>query len=117
MQPLPQLEQCLRLAFEAADPAHPSGISLGSYFVRAPTRGRRRSDLDAKLLFPETVAALLTPQAIERALDASTWRTCPRPQEVIPVATREWLAKAALSLEQAEGLPAMWAFLRAVREL
>jgi hypothetical protein len=117
MQPLPQLEQCLRLAFEAADPAHPSGISLGSYFVRAPTRGRRRSDLDAKLLFPETVAALLTPQAIERALDASTWRTCPRPQEVIPVATREWLAKAALSLEQAEGLPAMWALLRAVSEL
>src|SRR5205823_1369424 len=42
MQPLPQLESCLRLAFEARDPLHPSGISLSSWFVRAPTRGRRR---------------------------------------------------------------------------
>lgn len=117
MQPLPQLEQCLRLAFDAADPRHPSGVSLGSYFVRAPTRGRRRSELDAQLLFPETVAAKVSPKAIGRALDAATWRVCARPQAVIPVATREWLAKAALALEEAEGLPMMWALLRAVNEL
>src|ERR1051325_823951 len=114
MHPLPQLEQCLRLAFESGDPRHPSGISLGSYFVRAPTRGRRRSELDAQLLFPETVAARATQKGIARALDAATWRMCPQPQAVVPVATREWLAKAVMALEQAEGLPMMWALLRAV---
>lgn len=117
MHPLPQLEQCLRVAFEAGDPRHPSGISLASYFVRAPTRGRRRSEVDAQLLFPPPTAARLTGESIERALDAQGWRTCPSPQPVVPVATREWLAKAAVSLEQAEGPAAMWSLLRAVAEL
>src|SRR5438067_1532943 len=63
MQPLPQLESCLRLAFEARDPLHPSGISLSSWFVRAPTRGRRRGELDAALLFPPELGARLGPDA------------------------------------------------------
>ena len=34
MEPLPQLESCLRLAFHAGDERHPSGVSLASWFVR-----------------------------------------------------------------------------------
>ena len=59
MESLPQLESCLRLAFDARDAEHASGVSLASWFVRAPTRGRRRSDLDAGLLFPTELRARL----------------------------------------------------------
>ncbi len=117
MQPLPQLEQCLRVAFEAGDARHPSGVSLASYFLRAPTRGRRRSELDGQLLFPPPLAARLSGEARARALDPGSWRTCREPQSVVPLATREWLAKAALALEKAEGPTAMWSLLRAVAEL
>jgi len=115
MQPLPQLEQCLRLAWEARGPLHPSGIALASYFVRAPTRGRRRSDVDAALLFP----ASLQPgaSAVARAMDQSTWQTCSAPRPTLPVATREWLAEAALALGRDAGSESMWALLRAASEL
>jgi hypothetical protein len=115
MQPVPHLESCLRLAFEVRDSAHPSGISLASYFVRAPTRGRRRSDLDPELVFPR--ALRLDQGAIARAMDPSTWRTCPSPRPKEPLATREWLAEAALALGKAEGLEMMWSLLHATSEL
>ncbi|HZR10103.1 MAG TPA: hypothetical protein VFA79_16080 [Myxococcales bacterium] len=120
MQPQPHLESCLRLAFEARDPQHVSGVSLSSWFVRAPTRGRRRAGLDGALLFPDELRARLGPeaaQAIALAMDAATWRTSPAPRPAVPLATREWLAEAALAIGQAEGFPLTWAMLRAISEL
>ena len=120
MEPLPQLESCLRLAFDARDAEHPSGISLASWFVRAPTRGRRRSDLDPELLFPSDLRARLGPDAertISLAMEPSSWKTCPAPRPTIPLATREWLAETALALGKAEGFTLTWALLRAVAEL
>src|SRR5438132_1049245 len=120
MQPLPQLESCLRLAFEARDPRHPSGISLASWFVRAPTRGRRRGELDAALLFPPEVREGLGPAAgaaIALAMDPGSWRSSASPRATIPVATREWLAEAAVALGRSEGFELAWAMLRAISEL
>ena len=119
MQPLPQLESCLRLAFEARDPRHPSGISLASWFVRAPTRGRRRGELDAALLFPPEVRTGLGPAAgaaIALAMDPGSWRSSASPRATIPVATREWLAEAAVALGRSEGFELAWAMLRAISE-
>ena len=117
MRPLPQLEACLRLAFEARDAKHPSGISLGSYFLRAATRGRRRSGLEAELLFPEALRAQVGDAAIALSLDDGSYRGCPKARPLIPSADRRWLAEAALSLARAEGFPHLWALLRAVSEL
>src|SRR3989441_1207403 len=120
MQPLPQLESCLRLAFEARDPRHPSGISLASWFVRAPTRGRRRGELDAALLSPPERRAGLGPAAgaaIALAMDPGSWRSSASPRATIPVATREWLAEAAVALGRSEGFELAWAMLRAISEL
>jgi hypothetical protein len=121
MEPMPQLESCLRLSFEArSGNGHPSGVLLASYFVRAPTRGRRRTDLDPELLFPPAVRARLGPapeRAIALAMDPATYRACARPLPAIPVATREWLGQAALSLGRGEGFEVMWALLRTVSEL
>ncbi len=120
MQPLPQLESCLRLAYDARDPSHPSGIALWSYFARAAVRGRKRSDLDPQLLFPPAVRARLGSRAeevVEAAMDASSWRSCPAPRATVPLATREWLAEAALALGKAESFTLMWALLRAMSEL
>src|SRR5207248_4963495 len=108
MQPLPQLESCLRLAFDARDPEHASGVSLASWFVRAPTRGRRRSDLDAALLFPP---------ALRARMDPASWRLCADPRATVPLATREWLAEAAMALGRTEGFDLTWAMLRAISEL
>jgi len=120
MEPLPQLESCLRLAFEAREERRPSGVSLASWFVRAPTRGRRRSDLDARLLFPPELRARLgadAERAVDLAMDPASWRSCPSPRPALPVATREWLAQAALALGKAEGFALTWALLRSVAEL
>jgi hypothetical protein len=120
MEPLPQLESCLRLAFDARDEGHPSGVSLASWFVRAPTRGRRRSELDATLLFPPELRARLGPaaeRAIALAMDPGSWRSCPSPRPAVPLATREWLASAALAVGKAEGFALTWALLRSVAEL
>ena len=120
MEPLPQLESCLRLAYDAHDPSHPSGVSLSSWFVRAPTRGRRRSDVDADLLFPTELRARLGSKAdaaISLAMDPASWRTSPVPRPSVPLATREWLADAAMELGKAEGFAITWALLRAVAEL
>jgi len=121
MEPMPQLESCLRLSFETrAGQDHPSGILLSSYFVRAPTRGRRRSDLDPEVLFPPAVRARLGPAgggAITVAMDPATYRRCASPLPAVPLATREWLGEAALSLGRGEGFDLMWSLLRAVSEL
>ncbi len=120
MEPLPQLESCLRLAFDAGDAQHPSGVSLASWFVRAPTRGRRRSEIDASLLFPPELRARLgaeADRAVDLAMDPASWRSCPSPRPAVPLATREWLASAALALGKAEGFAVTWALLRAVAEL
>jgi hypothetical protein len=120
MQSLPQLESLSRIAFEAGDAAHPSGVALSSYFVRAPTRGRRRADLDPVLLFPAALRAKLgarADHAIRMSLDAQTWRTCASPRPTVPVASREWLSEAALALGKAEGFSLTWALLGAVSEM
>jgi hypothetical protein len=120
MQPLPQLESCLRLAFDARDPAHPCGVSLASWFVRAPTRGRRRADLDAELLFPPELRARMGPKAnraIAVAMDPSSWRSCSSPRPTVPLADRRWLAEAALALGREEGFDLTWSMLRAIAEL
>lgn len=120
MEPLGQLESCLRLAFDARDERHVSGVSLASWFVRAPTRGRRRSDVDAALLFPAELRARLGPDpdaAIALAMDPRSWRSCVAPRPTVPLATREWLAAAALALGKAEGFALTWAMLRSVAEL
>jgi hypothetical protein len=120
MEPLPQLESCLRLAFDGRDEHHPSGVSLASWFVRAPTRGRRRSDLDGRLLFPPELRARMGPgaeRAIALAMDPASWRSCPSPRPTLPLATREWLASAALALGKVEGFALTWALLRSVSEL
>jgi hypothetical protein len=120
MQLLPQLEHSLRLAFAAGDGAHPSGVLYATYFLRAPTRGRRRSELAEAPLFSEAFRARLgarAAEAIERAMDAQSYRGCPRPRALVPVATREWLARGALALAEAEGYPLMWALLGAIAEL
>jgi len=92
MEAMPQLESCLRLSFEARDgQQHPSGVLLASYFVRAPTRGRRRTELDPDGLFPPAVLARLGPapdRVIALAMDSATYRSCDRPIPTIPVATR-----------------------------
>src|SRR5205823_10945901 len=78
MESLPQLESCLRLAFDSRDEEHASGVSLASWFVRAPTRGRRRSDLDARLLFPAELRARLgegADRAIALAMEPASWRS------------------------------------------
>jgi hypothetical protein len=115
MQPLPQLEELLRAAFEARTQDHPSGIALASYFARAPTRGRRRTDLDLGLLFPPSWD--LPEEAIALATDPGSFRSCERPRPTEPIATREWLAEAALTLGKAEGFALTWLLLRAMSEL
>lgn len=115
MRPLPKLEACVRLAFEARDPDHPSGISLGSYFLRAATRGRRRAGLERELIFPASLE--LGEDAIAQALDPGRFRACPEPRPLVPSADRRWLAEAALALARAEGYPHLWALLGAVAEL
>src|SRR5438045_8667812 len=120
MQPLPQLESCLRFAFEAREPLHGSGGSLASWFVRAPRRGRRRSELDAVLLFPPDLRMRMGPkadQAIALAMDPASWRLCADPRATVPLATREWLAEAAMALGRTEGFDLTWAMLRAISEL
>ena len=120
MESLPQLESCLRLAFDARDAEHASGISLASWFVRAPTRGRRRTDLDASLLFPAELRARLgegADRAIALAMEPASWRSCAAPRPSVPLATREWLAEAALALGKSEGFVLTWALLRSVSEL
>src|SRR4051794_36526765 len=120
MQPLPQLESCLRLAYDARDPAHPSGIALWSYFARAAVRGRKRSDLDPRLLFPPAIRTRLGPRAeevIATAMDMSFYRSSSTARPTVPLATREWLAEAALALGKAESFTLMWALLRAMSEL
>jgi hypothetical protein len=114
MQPLPQLETLLKTAFDARTPLEPSGIALASYFSRAPTRGRRRSDLDLPLLFAQ---ADLPQSAIDLAAEQASWKSCSDPRPLEPVATREWLSEAALSLGKAEGYALTWALLRAMTEL
>src|SRR3981189_3157512 len=107
MESLPQLESCLLLAFDARDAEHASGVSLASWFVRAPTRGRRRSDLDAGLLFPTELRARLgegADRAIALAMDPASWRTCTVPRPTVPLATREWLAEAAPAPGKAGGV-------------
>jgi hypothetical protein len=115
MQSLPQLEVLLKIAFEAEDEAHPSGIALASYFARAPTRGRKRSDLDLDLLFPESLG--LPAAAVGLAAESQSWRVCEKPRPTEPSASREWLAEAALTLGKAEGFALMWTLLRAMTEL
>ena len=92
MERLPNLESCLRLAYEARGGAHVSGIALASYFSRAPTRGRRRSDLEPELIFSRAVRDRLGPDA-DRAIrlvgQLDTWRACERAQPAAPIATRE----------------------------
>jgi len=120
MEPLPQLESCLRLAFDARDERWPSGVSLASWFLRAPTRGRRRSELDGALLFPPELRARIgagAERAIALAMDPASWRSCPSPRPAVPLATREWLASAALALGKAEGFALTWTLLRSVAEL
>src|SRR5437764_14362282 len=117
MQPLPQLESCLRFAFEARDPLHVSGVSLASWFVRAPTRGRRRSELDAALLFPPDLRMRMGPkadQAIALAMDPASWRCCADPRATVPLSTREWLAEAAMALGRAARFGLTSALVRAV---
>src|SRR5256885_16808498 len=99
MQPLPHLESCLRASYEARDDRHPCGISLASYFVSAKTRGRRRSGVEAEALFPPALRDRLGKQAskaIPAAMDPSSWRVDASPRATVPLATREWLAEAAL---------------------
>jgi hypothetical protein len=115
MQSLPQLEELLRSAFEARTPQHPSGIALASYFARAPSRGRRRSDLDLQLIFPRSLG--LPDEAVALASDPASFRACESPRPTEPSATREWLAEAALSLGRAEGFALTWLLLRAMTEL
>src|SRR5256885_10459549 len=120
MQPLPHLESCLRSSYEARDERHPCGISLPSYFVRAPTRGRRRSGVEAEALFPVTLRDRLgndASRAILLAMDPSSWRVDCAPRATIPIATREWLAEAAQGLGNAEGYELVWVLLRATSEL
>jgi len=121
MEAMPQLESCLRLSFEARDgERHSSGVLLSSYFVRAPTRGRRRTELDPSVLFPPAVRARLGPapdRVIALAMDPTTYRSCAGPLPAIPVATREWLGQAALALGKGEGFDLMWSLLRATSEL
>src|SRR5258708_18379296 len=95
MEPLPNLEACLRLAYEASDAQHASGVSLASYFARAKTRGRRRSGLAADLLFPDALRAKLGARVIAQAMDDKSFRACARARPAVPIATREWLAGAA----------------------
>jgi hypothetical protein len=115
MQPLPQLEELLRTAFEARSAEHPSGIALASYFARAPTRGRKRSNLDLDLLFPKSLG--LPAEAVALAVDPHTYRSCANAKPTEPSATREWLAEAALALGRAEGFALTWPLLRAMSEL
>ena len=117
MQPMPHLQACLRLAWEARDAQHASGVSLASYFARAATRGRRRSGLDAELLFPESLRARLGAGAIAQAMDEKSYRTCAQARPADPIATREWLAEASLALGNVEGPALMWALLRTMSEL
>jgi hypothetical protein len=121
MEAMPQLESCLRLSFEAGDgQRYPSGVLLASYFVRAPTRGRRRTELDPDVLFPPAVRARLGPvpdRVIALAMDPATYRSCAGPLPTIPLATREWLGRAALALGEGEGFDLVWSLLRTVSEL
>src|SRR5437763_209899 len=120
MQPLPHLESCLRSSYEARDERHPCGISLASYFVRAPTRGRRRSGVEAEALFPTALRDRLgsdASRAIALAMDPSSYRIDASPRATVPIATREWLAEAAQGLGNAEGYQLVWVLLRATSEL
>src|SRR5207253_4389130 len=101
MERLPKMESCLRLAYEARGGAQVCGIALASYFSRAPTRGRRRSDLDPELVFSRPVRDRLgskAAHAIGMAGDPAAWRACEIARPTVPIATREWLAEAALAL-------------------
>src|SRR3954469_812141 len=128
MERLPKLELCLRVAYEGragAQPrgngvARPCGIALASYFPRAPTRGRRRSELELDLIFPRAVRERIGPEAervIEAVKDPALWRVCKDVRPMVPTATREWLAEGALALGREESPAAMWALLAAMSEL
>jgi len=120
MERLPNLESCLRLAYEARGGAHACGIALASYFSRAPTRGRRRSDLEPELVFSRSVRDRLGPDAggaIDLVGRTDRWQACEQATPTVPIATREWLAEAALALGRAQGPAVMWALLRAMSEL
>ena len=120
MERLPKLELCLRLAFEGRAVAQPCGLALASYFPRAPTRGRRRSELELDLIFPKAVRERIGPEAgrvIESVKDRALWRVCKDVRPMVPTATREWLAEGALALGREESPAAMWALLAAMSEL
>src|SRR3989454_11520987 len=55
--------------------------------------------------------------AIALAMDPGSWRSSASPRATIPVATREWLAEAAVALGRSEGFELAWAMLRAISEL
>src|SRR5256885_11840949 len=106
MQPLPHLESCLRSSYEARDERHPCGISLASYFVRAPTRGRRRSGVLAEALFPPALRDRLgsgASRSIALAMDPSNWRVGFAPRATPPIAPREWLAQGGPGVADAGG--------------
>src|SRR5262249_46938537 len=120
MERLPNLESCLRLAYEARGSAHPCGISLATFFSRAPTRGRRRSELEPELVFSPSVRDALgtrSNEVIGAVVRQHSGRACGQARPTVPTATREWLAEAALALGRAEGAAVMWAMLRAMSEL
>src|SRR4051812_23710027 len=120
MQPLPHLESCPRASYEARDERHPCGISLASYFVRAPTRGRRRSGVEAEALFPPALRDRLGTagsRSIPLAMNPANWRVDSAPRATVPIATREWLAEAVQGLGNAEGHDLVWVLLRATSEL
>src|SRR4051812_50201188 len=114
MERLAKLESCLRLAYEGgaeAQPrgtalAQPCGIALASYFPRAPTRGRRRSELELDLIFPRAARERIGPEAervIEAVKDPSLWRVCKDGRSMVPTATREGLAGGGRALRPRAG--------------
>ena len=50
-------------------------------------------------------------------MEPASWRSCAAPRPTVPLATREWLAEAALALGKSEGFALTWALLRSVSEL
>lgn len=117
MQPLPHLEELIRTAFHARDAAHPGGVWLASYFERAATRGRRRSDLLPELIFPGGSRGDLRPEAIAAAFEPATYRRSAGSRPLLPRADREWLAEAALSLRRGGDPALLWPLLGAVAEI
>src|SRR5205085_5690315 len=56
-------------------------------------------------------------RAIALAMDPASWRLCADARATVPLATREWLAEAAMALGRTEGFDLTWAMLRAISEL